>query len=303
MTRSEDEEDNVADNYRVAFIGTGVMGGSMARRLIDGGHTLTVYTRTRSRADHLIEAGASWADSPAEAVADAQVVITIVGFPADVESVYFDPDGIVANAPSGCVLIDMTTSDPDLAVRIAEESDQRGMHALDAPVSGGDIGARDGKLSIMVGGEKSTFDAMLPLLSLMGANIVLQGPAGSGQHTKMCNQIAIASSMLGVCEALSYAQASGLNPETVLKSIGSGAAASWSLSNLAPRIIAGNFDPGFYVKHFIKDLTIALSSATRMGVRVPGLELAKKLYEELASEGGENLGTHGLYKIYSTRTG
>jgi 3-hydroxyisobutyrate dehydrogenase len=286
---------------RIAFIGLGVMGVSMARRLLDGGHELVLYTRTKRRALPLLDAGARWADSAGAAASNAEIVITIVGFPEDVESVYFAPEGILPNAAPGAVLIDMTTSRPDLAVRIAADAGKRGFKALDAPVSGGDVGAREGRLSIMVGGEKETFDFVLPVLSLMGTNIVLQGPAGSGQHTKMCNQIAIASGMLGVCEALAYAEASGLDPETVLSSIGSGAAASWSLSNLAPRIIAGNFEPGFYVKHFIKDLTIALSSAMAMGLRTPGLELAKSLYEELAASGGEEMGTQGLYAIYRKR--
>ena len=287
---------------RIAFIGTGVMGAGMARRLLEAGHQLTVYTRTRQRAESLLASGASWADSPGKAASGAEVVITIVGFPADVESVYFGVDGILSSASTGAILIDMTTSRPDLARRIAAAADERGCRALDAPVSGGDVGAREGRLSIMVGGTQETFDAARPVFEVMGTNIVLQGPAGSGQHTKMCNQIAIASGMVGVCEAMAYAEAAGLDPQTVLSSIGAGAAASWSLTNLAPRIISGDFAPGFYVKHFIKDLSIALSSAVDMGLRTPGLELAKSLYEKLASQGGDLLGTQGLYQLYRSGT-
>jgi 3-hydroxyisobutyrate dehydrogenase len=196
------------------------------------------------------------------------------------------------------MLIDMTTSSPKLAIRIANEAEKRGMAAIDAPVSGGDVGAKEARLSIMAGGSEEAFEKAKPLFELMGKNIVLQGPAGSGQHTKMCNQIAIASGMLGVTEAVIYAEASGLDPDTVLSSIAAGAAGSWSLSNLAPRMIKDNFEPGFYVKHFIKDLGIAVESAKELGTMTPGLELAIQLYKELASRGGENLGTQGLYKLY-----
>ncbi|TFH03779.1 MAG: NAD(P)-dependent oxidoreductase, partial [Spirochaetales bacterium] len=251
---------------KVAFIGTGVMGASMAGHLLAAGHPLTVYNRTRSRDDSLVASGAQWADTPAAAARNADIVITIVGFPSDVESVYFGDDGILEAAKPGAVLVDMTTSRPDLAVRIGEEAAGRGMSALDAPVSGGDVGAREARLSIMVGGSVEAFDSVRPLLELMGKNIVFQGPCGSGQHTKMCNQIAIAAGMLGVVEAIVYAEKSGLDPATVLKSIGSGAAGSWSLANLAPRIIDRNFAPGIYVKHFIKDLSIALESARALGL-------------------------------------
>jgi 3-hydroxyisobutyrate dehydrogenase len=239
-----------------------------------------------------------WHDDIAGLAQACNVIITIVGFPPDVEQVYLGEGGIVANAAKGSYLIDMTTSRPDLAVRIHEEAAMRGQHALDAPVSGGDVGAKEARLSIMVGGDKDAFDAMLSVLQVMGSNIVHQGPAGSGQHTKMANQIAIAAGMLGVCEAIAYARKSGLDPETVLKSIGGGAAASWSLNNLGPRMIAGNFDPGFYVKHFIKDMSIAESSAESLGVATPGLSMAKKLYEKLAAESGEDFGTQALFKLY-----
>jgi 3-hydroxyisobutyrate dehydrogenase len=226
------------------------------------------------------------------------VVFAIVGFPKDVEDVFLGAGGLVENIKPGSILVDMTTSRPDLAARIHEEALKRGAKALDAPVSGGDVGAREARLSIMVGGDRDAFDEVKPLLDLMGKNVVYQGEAGSGQHCKMCNQIAIAAGMLGVCEALAYANRAGLDPETVLKSIASGAAGSWSLSNLAPRMMAGNFAPGFFVKHFIKDMTIASDSAKAMGLDAPGLELAKSMYERLAAGGGDDDGTQALYKLY-----
>jgi len=287
-------------NQNIAFVGTGVMGASMAGHILDAGHRVTVYNRTQSKAESLVKRGARWAGSAGEAARGAAIVITIVGYPADVEEIYFGASGILDAAREGAVLIDMTTSRPDLAVKIADVAAKRGCSALDAPVSGGDIGAREARLSIMTGGEKPVFDSVLPILELMGGNIVLQGGPGAGQHTKMCNQIAIAAGMLGICEALAYAEKSGLDPATVLQSIESGAAGSWSLSNLAPRIIASNFAPGFYVKHFIKDLSIALDSAGSMDLDLPGLELAKTMYERLAAAGGEDLGTQGLYQLYSS---
>lgn len=287
-----------AENTTVGFIGIGVMGKSMARNIMGGGYPMHIYTRTREKAQELVAEGAVWEENVASLAAKCDVVFTIVGYPADVEEVYLGEQGILAHIKQGGYVVDMTTSRPDLAARIAEVAAGKGIHALDAPVSGGDIGARDARLSIMVGGEKEVFEAILPLFDLMGKNIVFQGPAGSGQHTKMCNQIAIAANMMGVCEALAYAQKSGLDPQNVLKSIESGAAGSWSLSNLAPRIIKGDFEPGFYVKHFIKDMGIALESAEIMGIDLPGLTLARKLYEKLAAEGCEDLGTQGLFKLY-----
>lgn len=282
----------------IGFIGLGVMGRSMAGHLLAAGHTLHVYTRTREKAVDLLARGAVWADSPAAIAQACDIVFTIVGFPQDVEAVYLGENGLVANAKPGAILIDMTTSKPDLAVRIAEAVAARGGRALDAPVSGGDKGAREGTLSIMAGGDRAAFDAVLPLFEIMGKNIVYQGPAGSGQHCKLCNQIAIASNMLGVCEAIAYARQAGLDPETVLKSISAGAAGSWSLSNLAPRMLAGNFDPGFYVKHFIKDMAIAAESANALRLDTPGLDLALALYRKLAAAGCEDDGTQALYKLY-----
>ncbi len=280
---------------RIGFIGTGVMGRSMACNLRAAGHSLAVFTRTRAKAEDVLAAGAAWADSAGAAAEGADFVITMVGFPSDVRDLYFGPDGILVHARPGAVVIDMTTSEPALAREIHAAAQAAGIHALDAPVSGGDIGARNAALSIMVGGDRETFERALPVLSAMGKTVVHQGPAGSGQHAKMCNQIAIASGMIGVMEALLYAQRAGLDPETVLQSIGSGAAASWTLSNLQPRAMRGDFAPGFYVRHFIKDLGIACAECERMGIAAPGLALARELYEKVAALGGESLGTQAIY--------
>ena len=282
----------------VGFIGLGVMGHSMAGHVLRGGFDILVYNRSKQKTLDLLTQGAVWKDDIFSLAEKSDVVITMVGYPKDVEEVYLGERGIVAAARPGTVLIDMTTSSPKLAERIASAAAEKGLFALDAPVSGGDKGAREATLSIMVGGEEAVFEDMLPLFQLMGKNIVLQGGPGSGQHTKMANQIAIASNMMGVCEALAYAKKSGLDTERVLSSISGGAAGSWSLSNLAPRILAGNFAPGFFVKHFIKDMKIALEEADRMGMDAPGLKQAFALYEELAAKGCENDGTHALFKLY-----
>lgn len=282
----------------IGLIGTGVMGKSMAGHLLKAGHPLHVYTRTKEKARELLTDGAVWEDSPGALAANCDLVITIVGMPSDVEQVYFDADGLLANLRKGTVLIDMTTSSPELARRIAAAAKEKGGAALDAPVSGGDKGAREAGLSIMVGGGRSVYDEVLPVFKLMGRNIVYQGPAGSGQSCKMCNQVVIASTMLGVCEAMAYAKKSGLDPQTVLESIRAGAAGSWTLSNLAPRMIEGDFDPGFYVKHFIKDMGIASESAEKMDLDLPGLALSLKSYRELAAKGGGDLGTQALAKLY-----
>lgn len=282
----------------VGFIGIGVMGRSMAGHLLDAGYSVHVYNRTQAKAQDLVDRGAQWQSSPGKVAAAADVIITIVGFPVDVEYVYLGEDGVLAQARSGSLAIDMTTSCPNLASRIAQEAAAKGIEVLDAPVSGGDIGAREARLSIMVGGSVSGFERALPLFEIMGKNIVHQGPAGSGQHTKMCNQIAIASGMMAISEAMAYAKKSGLQPETVLKSIESGAAGSWSLTNLAPRVLKGDYAPGFFVKHFIKDMKIAIESAQAMGLDLPGLQLAKKLYDQLASKGCEDDGTQALFKLY-----
>jgi 3-hydroxyisobutyrate dehydrogenase len=286
------------DNTVIGFIGIGVMGKSMAGHLLKNGYPVVVYTRTKDKASELLDQGATWKDSVAALSKVANVIITMVGYPKDVEEVYLGENGIISNAQQGSYVIDMTTSTPSLAQRIYEEAKQRTIHSLDAPVSGGDIGAKEARLTIMVGGAKEAFEVCKPIFDIMGQNIILQGEAGAGQHTKMCNQIAIASNMMGVCEAIAYAEKAGLDPETVLSSISAGAAGSWSLSNLGPRMIAGNFDPGFYIKHFIKDMGIALEEAEAMGMKTPGLSLAKSLYEQLADKGEENNGTQALYKLY-----
>ncbi|MCD4720935.1 MAG: NAD(P)-dependent oxidoreductase [Desulfobacula sp.] len=282
----------------VGFVGLGVMGQSMAGHILNAGYELHVYTRTKNKADNIISKGAVWKETVSELSSKCDVIITIVGFPADVEDVYLVGDGILNHAGKGTVVIDMTTSIPDLAVKIYEQAKEKGIESLDAPVSGGDLGAQNASLSIMVGGDKKTFDKVSPLFEVMGKNIVLQGKAGAGQHTKMANQIAIAAGMVAVCESIAYAKKSGLDPETVLKSIGSGAAGSWSLNNLGPRMIAQNFEPGFYIKHFIKDMNIAATSSNRLGLETPGLDLALSLYKKMAENGFENDGTQALFKLF-----
>ena len=282
----------------VGFIGLGVMGHSMAGHILRGGYDLLVYSRTTGNALDLLTQGAVWRDDPCLLAEKSDVVITMVGFPKDVEELYLGSRGIIEAARPGTILIDMTTSSPELAERIASAASKRGVHALDAPVSGGDRGAREATLSIMAGGEGTAFEDVRSLFELMGKNIALLGGPGSGQHTKMANQIAIASNMMGVCEAVAYAKRSGLDPEKVLAAISGGAAGSWSLSNLAPRMLAGDFAPGFFVKHFIKDMGIALEESRRMGLETPGLKKAFELYSELAGEGGEECGTQGLFKLY-----
>lgn len=286
-------------NKVIGFIGLGVMGKSMAAHLLKAGFEVFVYTRTKDKSSELLSQGAKWAAAPKEIAQKANVIISMVGYPSDVEEIYLGDNGLIENGKQGTYLIDMTTSTPTLAVKIAEEAKKRGMESLDAPVSGGDIGARDAKLTIMAGGSSEAFEAVRPIFDILGSNVVHQGPAGSGQHTKMCNQIAIASNMIGVTEAISYAKKAGLDPDRVLRSISSGSAGSWSLSNLVPRMVEGDFEPGFYIKHFIKDMKIALDEAERMGMDAPGLSLSKSLYEGLAEAGEENSGTQALYKHYN----
>jgi 3-hydroxyisobutyrate dehydrogenase len=282
----------------IGFVGTGVMGRSMAGHLLTAGYALRVHNRTRDKAQVLLDRGAVWCDTPGETALGAVAVITMVGYPADVEQVYLGEGGLIASATPGTLLIDMTTSSPLLAGRIAEAAASASLSALDAPVSGGDVGARDARLTIMVGGEPAAFAEAEPVLHVMGPNVVLQGGPGAGQHTKMSNQLAIAGCMLGVCEALAYAEAAGLDPRRVLDSIGAGSAGSWSLANYAPRMLDGDFAPGFYVKHFIKDMRIARDSARELGIDLPALDLALALYERLAERGGAEQGTHALYMLY-----
>lgn len=283
----------------IGFIGLGIMGGSMAGHILRAGYPLHVYNRTKSRADELVAQGATWHDTPADLAAACDIVITMVGYPADVEALYLGPDGLVASARPGALLIDMTTSSPELAQRIAAAAAVRGLAALDAPVSGGDVGAREAKLAIMVGGDESAFRRAAPLFGVMGSNSVLQGGPGAGQHTKMCNQIVIASTMIGVCEGLAYAQRSGLDPETVLKSIGGGAAGGFQLNNQGARILKGDFAPGFFIDHFLKDMSIALKEAQRMNIDLPGLALAYGMYERLSAQGHGRDGTQALFYRYS----
>jgi len=282
----------------VGFIGTGVMGTSMARHLLAKGHPLFVYNRTRARAQPVVDAGGRWCETPAEVARQSQVVVSMVGTPADVEGIYRGPGGVLAQLPGGSLAIDMTTSDPRLAIALAELGAARDVGVLDAPVSGGDIGARNATLSIMVGGEASAFERARPILEVMGKTIVHQGPAGAGQYTKLCNQIAIASTMLSVCESMAFAKAAGLDPTRVLESITTGAANSWSLANLMPRALRGDYEPGFAVAHFTKDLAIALDCAERLGLSLPGMSLAKRLYDELAAGGDAAKGTQVLFRRY-----
>jgi 3-hydroxyisobutyrate dehydrogenase len=266
----------------------------MCSHLIDKGYAATVFSRTQSKAAKLVEKGAKWAGSPKEVAEQSDVIFAIVGFPQDVREVMLGPNGALAGSKAGNILVDMTTSEPSLAVEIAAAAKAKGVHSIDAPVSGGDVGAREARLSIMVGGEKEVFEALKPCFEAMGKTIIHQGGPGAGQHTKMVNQTLIAANMIGVCEALLYAYKAGLDLETVMQSVGPGAAGSWSLANLGPRIIAGNFYPGFFVEHFIKDMGIALDEARRMGLALPGLALANQLYTALKAQGHGRDGTHSL---------
>jgi 3-hydroxyisobutyrate dehydrogenase len=279
---------------RIGWIGTGVMGRWMCQHLMTKGYAATVYNRTKERAQPLLDAGAAWADTPADVAGRSDVVFAIVGFPKDVREVFLGSKGVLTAARPGLALVDMTTSEPALAREIHETAKAKGVASLDAPVSGGDVGAKNAALSIMVGGQADVVEALRPLLECMGKTIVHQGPPGAGQHTKMVNQILIASNMVGVCEALLYGWKAGLDLKTVLQSVGGGAAASWSLNNLGPRIIDRNFEPGFFVEHFIKDMGIALDEAKRMNLALPGLALANQLYLAVQAQGWGRKGTHAL---------
>lgn len=283
----------------IAFIGTGVMGRSMAGHLQQAGHTLHVYNRTREKAQALVEAGATWHESAGAAAAQADVVISMLGFPIDVETSYLGSGGIVERAKPGALLIDMTTSSPVLAGKIAAAAAARGLAALDAPVSGGDLGAKEARLVIMVGGDEAAFARAKPLFELMGKNIARHGGPGAGQYCKMANQIAVAVGMVAWVEALAYAKKAGLDPAAVHASISGGAAGSWAMTNLAPRALGDNFAPGFYVKHIIKDMKIALDSAAELKLDLPGLANAKSLYEKVAARGWEDCGTQALYRLYA----
>ena len=282
----------------IGWIGTGVMGVSMAKHLMAAGHPLVIHTRTRARAEPLLAAGAQWAESPLAVAEQAEIVCSMVGYPEDVEVTHLGPQGTLSAAKAPTLLIDFTTSSPALAQRIAERGAALGTQAIDAPVSGGDIGARNATLSIMCGGTEAAFQAARPVLDLVGKTVVLQGPAGAGQHTKMVNQLLIAGTMLGMAEALSYAKKAGLNPETVLQSVGGGAAASWSLTNLAPRILKSDFAPGFFIEHFLKDLRIALDEARALGLDLPCATAAERTYRALAEAGYARAGTQAIVHAY-----
>lgn len=288
----------VMDIKKIGFIGTGVMGASIVKHLLRAGHEVTVYTRTKSKADALVAIGAKWADTPAKATEEQQIVFSMVGYPKDVEEVYCGDKGIFSSAKQGTIVVDMTTSEPTLAKKIYEQAKEIDVHSLDAPVSGGDIGAQNGTLSLMVGGDEAVFEQMKPIFEVFGQNIVYQGAAGTGHHTKMCNQIAIASGMIGVCESMVYGLNAGLTMDEVLRSITAGAAGSWSLSNLAPRMLKEDFAPGFYIKHMIKDMKVALDEAERMNIQLPGLLLAKSMYDKLLEAGYGDNGTQALIKYY-----
>ena len=282
------------DKTRIGWVGTGVMGLPMCRRLLEAGYACTVTTRTKAKAEPLLDAGAAWADTPRQVAEASDVALAIVGFPKDVREVFLGDDGLLAGAAAGSAVVDMTTSEPRLAEEIAAAAGRRDVHAVDAPVSGGDVGARAGTLSIMVGGDEEAVQALTPVLQVLGRTVRRQGPPGAGQHTKMVNQILIATNMVGVCEAMLYARKAGLDPTRVLESVGSGAAGSWSVTNLAPRMLDRDFEAGFYVEHFLKDLGIALAEARRLELALPGLALAEQLYQAVRAGGAGRKGTQAL---------
>jgi len=282
---------------KIGWIGTGLMGNPMAKHLINAGYKLNVFNRSRQKAEELIEMGATWLDTPADIAADSEVIVTMIGFPKDVEEVYFGEQGIFKKLKQGTILIDMTTTKPSLAVKISEEAANVGVEFIDAPVSGGQVGAINGTLSIMIGGKKEVVDAVIPLFEVFGKNMVYQGKAGAGQHTKMCNQVTIAGTMIGVCEGLIYGAKAGLDLNVMLAAISKGAAACWTLDILAPKIVNGDYSPGFSVDNLVKDLSIALEEAEAMQLSLPGLSLVKQLYMSLQEMGKGSLGTQSLYLV------
>jgi 3-hydroxyisobutyrate dehydrogenase len=279
---------------RIGWIGTGVMGSSMCGHLLTAGYRVTVHSRTRSKAQPLLDHGAQWAESPRAVTAESDVLFTMVGFPQDVRQVYFNDTGILASARAGMILIDMTTTQPSLSREISVAASTNNLSAIDAPVSGGDVGAKNASLSIMIGGDATSVQAVMPLFERLGKKIVHQGGPGSGQQAKLCNQIVIAGTIVGVCESLLYGYKAGLDLNRMLDSIRGGAAACWTLDNLAPRILQRNFEPGFFVEHFIKDMGIALEEAKRMGIVLPGLTLVHQLYQTVQTLGHGRSGTHAL---------
>ena len=290
-------------DMKIGWIGTGVMGNAMCGHLLNAGYEVSVYNRTRTKAENLIAQGARWCASAREVSRNSRIIFSIVGFPPDVERVVLGEDGALAGAEPGSTLVDMTTSSPDLARRIFDAARQKDVSSLDAPVSGGDIGAREASLAIMVGGDKTAFDRVRPLFEVMGKNIAHMGDAGAGQHTKMCNQILIAGTMIGTVESMLYAHRVGMDLDAVIDVIGQGAASSWSINNLGRRIAKNDFDPGFFIKHFVKDMGIALAEAQRMNLCLPGLSLVHQFYIAAKALGYENLGTQGLYRVLAQMSG
>ncbi len=288
---------------RVGWIGTGVMGKSMCAHILKAGYNISVYNRTKEKAKELIDMGAIWCSNPKEVAEKSDIVFTIVGFPHDVEDVYLGDNGVLKAIKKGSIIVDMTTSEPSLAQRVYEEAKKIGVSSIDAPVSGGDVGAKNGTLAIMAGGDKETYEKVFPFFELMGKNIAYMGKAGAGQHTKMSNQILIAGTMIGVVESLLYAYKAGNDLGEVINVIGKGAAGCWSINNLGPRIVKGNFDPGFFIKHFIKDMGIALKEAKNLNLSLPGLALVYQFYISATALGLENLGTQGLYKVLAKMNG
>lgn len=283
---------------KIGFIGTGIMGAAMAGHLMDAGYELSVYNRTKAKAQALLDRGARWCDTPGACAQGQDVVITIVGYPKDVEEVYLGEQGVVANAKAGACLIDMTTSSPALAERIYKAAAAKGIHALDAPVTGGDTGAKAGTLTILVGGDREDFDALMPVFSAMGKNIQYMGAASAGQKTKLCNQIAIAGALAGACEALAYGKAAGLDVEHVRETIGSGAAGSFQMNNVVKRALEGDFAPGFMLKHFIKDMKLGEEAAEGSALTLPVLTQVREECERLVGEGCQDNGTQALMKYY-----
>lgn len=283
---------------KIGFIGTGVMGSAIVKHLLAAGYQVAVYNRTKSKTDDLVELGAVWQESPASVAANSDIVFTMVGYPSDVEETYYGTQGIFQTDVSGKLLIDMTTSTPSLAEKIYHSAKELHADSLDAPVSGGDLGAKNATLTIMVGGDEAVYQSVVPIFDVFGSKVNLQGAAGAGQHTKMANQIMIAGTMTGMTELLVYAKAAGLDVEKVIDTVGGGSAANWSLTNYSPRILRQDYTPGFFVKHFVKDLTIALAEAEKMAIELPATKLARDLYEKLIDNGHGDDGTQALIKLW-----
>ncbi len=290
------------NSMRIGFIGTGVMGKSIVKHFLAKGHEVMVYNRTKSKTDELVAQGAIWQETPAEVTNASEIIFSMVGYPSDVEEIYYGANGIFSVEVKDKILVDLTTSTPTLAEKIYQTAKKEGAAALDAPVSGGDLGAQNGTLSIMVGGDQAVYDSVVPLFDIMGKSYSLQGKAGAGQHTKMANQIMIAGTMTGMTEMLVYAKAANLDVEKVLETLAGGAAQNWSMSNYAPRILKADYSPGFFVKHFIKDLKIALDEAEKMHLNLPATKLATELYERLADQGFDNDGTQALIKLWWSKS-